>query len=225
MDSSTPGSSTKKRSGISSNRSKKAKVITNFFRKILRNRSEKAKVITNFFRTTKKKRIKVFLDSVCEDSGVCMTFGKESKKIREFFDGFTTFEDVKSVKRIGGVESKSGFVNRITYDRDGYIGHSVLKSSRHVMGDNLVYEYLVGQFINKKCRIFPCFLETYGLYQYDSEESWIQMKQIDELKEDKEKDKGVAKNFLKENLRDLTDSHDLTSSLIWGTMCKRNSLL
>jgi len=187
MDSSTPGSSIKKRSSISRNRSKKAKVITNFFRKILRNRSKKAKVITNFFRRTKKKRIDVFLRSVCNDSGVCMALGNGSNQIKDYFDGFTNFEYVKSVKRIGA-ESNSGFVNSIEYEKDGYISYCILKSckldleqdKKNVVSDNLMYEYLVGQYINKQSRIFPCFLETYGLYKYKSDDEWSQMQGYDE---------------------------------------------
>jgi hypothetical protein len=39
-----------------------------------------------------------------------------------------------------------------------------------------MYEYEVGQFINKQNKIFPCFLETYGMFSYNSEESWKHFK-------------------------------------------------
>jgi len=134
-------------------------------------RSVKAKVIGDFFRKTRRRRIEVFLKSVCNDSGVCMAFGKESDKIKEYFDGFISFEHVDEVKRIGQ-ESNNGFVNSIQYEKNGYVSYCVLKSSRDDELDNLMYEYLVGQYINKMCRIFPCFLETYGLYKYNSVAAW-----------------------------------------------------
>jgi len=39
-----------------------------------------------------------------------------------------------------------------------------LKNSLSIDSDNLAYEFLVGQYINKKINRFPCFLETYGLF-------------------------------------------------------------
>ena len=38
--------------------------------------------------------------------------------------------------------------------------------------DNLMYEYMVGQYVNKLNKMFPCFLETYGYYTYNSNEAW-----------------------------------------------------
>lgn len=43
--------------------------------------------------------------------------------------------------------------------------HAILKS-----GQNLAYEYLVGQFLNKMSKKSPLFLETYGLYLYPEKE-------------------------------------------------------
>jgi hypothetical protein len=40
----------------------------------------------------------------------------------------------------------------------------------------LAYEYEVGLFINKKCKILPCFVETYGLYYYKSDEAYETLK-------------------------------------------------
>jgi len=108
-----------------------------------------------------------FLKTICSDSGFCLTFGKEDKKIKEFFKGFTTFEyAVDPIKRIGKL-SGNGFVNQITYERDGYKAYAVLKSSMKAHTDNLMYEYKVGQYINTLTKKFPCFVETYGLFKYN----------------------------------------------------------
>ncbi len=107
-----------------------------------------------------------FLKSVCSQSGVCLMFGHESDKIKKFFENFTNFKYVSgNVKRIGSV-SDNGFVNEITYEREGYKSFAVLKSTLDAVSDNLYYEYLVGQFVNVYVQILPCFAETYGILKY-----------------------------------------------------------
>jgi len=118
------------------------------------------------------------LKIICANSGVCMAFGKENKKIKEHFDEFTNFKYVtEKIKRIGK-PSKNGFINQLTYNRRGYIAYTILKSSANEMADNLLYEYLVGQYINKQCLLFSCFLETYGVFKYTSNDTWDTMKKI-----------------------------------------------
>ena len=39
-----------------------------------------------------------------------------------------------------------------------------------------MYEYIVGQYINKKNKQFSCFLETYGLFMYKNEAQWDHVK-------------------------------------------------
>jgi len=106
------------------------------------------------------------LHSICPDSKFCLAFGKERKKIKSFFRGFTnttTFKKyVQSVKRILGVNG----IHLITYDREGYKASTVLKSMNPIDPDNVLYEYMVGQYINKKCLRFPCFIETYDWLRY-----------------------------------------------------------
>ena len=119
---------------------------------------------------------KKYLTTLCSNSGVCMALGKELDVIRKFFNGFTDFEYVVDTDGVGSL-SANGFVTKITYQRDDYKSYAILKSSQgpknsHSSPDNLVYEYEVGQYINKQCKIFPCFLETYGLYFYKNDKSW-----------------------------------------------------
>jgi hypothetical protein len=115
-----------------------------------------------------------FLQSVCSDSGVCIAFGKERKKIFDFFNGFTNFDFLKSIKAIGKV-SANGFVKELEYEREGYKAHAILKSSKEKDADNLMYEYLIGATINNLLlKYFPCFIETYGHYRYRNESDWAQ---------------------------------------------------
>ena len=103
-----------------------------------------------------------WLNSICTDAGVCIAFGKEEENIKKFFDGFIDFKYVSGTIDVIGVPSANGIVNEITYEREGYKANAVLKTSANRSADNLMYEYRVGLFINKKLKQFPCFLETYG---------------------------------------------------------------
>ena len=113
-----------------------------------------------------------FLKAVCDDSGVCIALGTYRERIIDFFDGFVNFENVSPPIKAIGNPSSNGFVKSITYEKNGYISEAVLKSSVKTKSDNLAYEYLVGLFLNKKCKQYPCFLETYGLFYYKTPEQW-----------------------------------------------------
>jgi hypothetical protein len=144
--------------------------------KTVKNR-EAAKKIAKFMeRIDPTKRREMFLKSICSDSGICIAFGKETKKIKEHFGGFTDFKYVKlPIKRMGK-PSENGFVNEITYENNGYFANTILKSSAKVDSDNLMFEYLVGLYINKQCSVFPCFIETYAWYSYIDKHEWNKMK-------------------------------------------------
>jgi len=125
------------------------------------------KIIGRFMKKTKHRRKAMFLRAVCLDSGVCLAFGTYSNEIKKHFGGFANFEYATApIKRIGS-PSANGFINEIQYDHRGYKAYAVLKSSVKPNSDNLMYEYMVGQYVNKLNKRFPCFVETYGYYIYD----------------------------------------------------------
>jgi hypothetical protein len=123
----------------------------------------------------KKLGIKIrgrFLKSICSESGVCIAFGKERKKIFDFFSGFSKFDYLKKTRAIGA-KSANGFVKELEYEREGYKAYAILKSSRKQTADNLAYEYIVGTLITRSWLTkVPCFIETYASYRYKSEEDW-----------------------------------------------------
>jgi hypothetical protein len=118
-----------------------------------------------------------YFKKICRDSGVCIALAQYAKQIKDYFLGFTDFTYVLNVEKIP-TSSANGFVHKILYDREGYTAQSVLKSSKEESADNLLYEYLVGQYINKKCVIFPCFIQTYGWFKYNSPDDWEKMKDM-----------------------------------------------
>jgi hypothetical protein len=116
----------------------------------------------------KNKRRAFFLKSICSDSNECIAFGTQYQPIKQFFNSFQDFQHLTQVKRIGAV-SANGFVDMLTFSKQGFNANAVFKSSAKSDGDNLVYEYLVGLFLNRLSLHFPCFIETYGLFLYSSD--------------------------------------------------------
>jgi hypothetical protein len=124
------------------------------------------------YRHTSKAR---FLSALCADAGVCLALGNLTEEIKEHFQGFTTFAYVvPPILRIGE-DSNNGFINQIEYVHRGYKSYAILKSAKTAEADNLLYEYVVGQYINKLNKLYPCFLETYGQYQYVDDYTWTEL--------------------------------------------------
>lgn len=145
------------------------------------NTDEQAKKIKTFMLSKRDKIKALFLKTICSNYGFCTAFGLEGENIKKFFKSFITGEYViPPIIRIGK-PSVNGFINLITYEREEYKANTILKSTMNVKSDNLFYEYSVGQFINKCNKIFPCFLETYGLFKYNTEEDWNYVKNNDKI--------------------------------------------
>ena len=126
--------------------------------------------IGRFLKANRPKIRARFLRSVCSDAGVCIAFGREAKSIRAHFDHFSNFNILsKPAERIGAV-SANGFVKELTYERESYVANAILKSSIDKEVDNLLYEAIVGFYLNRYATRFPSFLDTYGLYQYNADE-------------------------------------------------------
>jgi len=144
--------------------------------------------IKKFFKKHQNKRRAHFLKAICSDADVCMAFGTEADKIKKHFDNFNNFDLLsKPAKRMGEV-SANGFVKDLTYEKDGYVANAILKSSASINADNLLYEGLVGKFLNKVGKQYPCFLETYGIYHYEPTDP-----AYTEMKTKKETDAAVLK--------------------------------
>jgi len=179
-----------------------------------------SKKIGRFMMETKLKRQARFLKSICSDSGVCIAFGTEINKINEFFNNFTDLTyAVSPIKKIGAV-SANGFVKEITYRREGYESFAVLKSSTKPTSDNLMYEYEVGQFINKQNKIFPCFLETYGLFFYKDAAAWSNAKAAAKTKAKATGD--VRGGSRRRDVEALRDGLTLSNAIDYSVGCPKS---
>ena len=117
-----------------------------------------------------------FLNSICSDSGVCIAFNEEASKIKKFFNQFTDFTYLNgNIKKIGAT-SANGFLYELAYMRQGYKAYAILKSTMEYDNDNLMYEYFAGNAINTFAKQVPCFVETYGLFEYPSDAAWLKIK-------------------------------------------------
>jgi len=132
--------------------------------------------IQTFMKKTEGKRKALFYGTICSDSGVCLALGKERQNILNFFK-FETFEHAKGPYKTIGTPSANGFVKELKYEREGYVGYALLKSSLKSGSDNLAYEYLVGKYLNEVSKKLPTFVETYGLFHYPSVKERAEMKE------------------------------------------------
>lgn len=106
------------------------------------------------------------LNAVCGQNtfGNCLDFGEYTESINNYFNRFSDFSLVSSIKRIGNV-SNNGFVRELEYMKNSFRSYTALKFSAKKNTDNLFYEYYVGKhFINSYTSIFPCFVNTYNAY-------------------------------------------------------------
>ncbi len=135
-----------------------------------KDKSTNALKIVNFMKQTKHQRHSHFLKNICSDSDVCIAFGIESNKIKAFFNNFTNFDYVIPPITSIGVPSGNGFIKEVNYRHRNYLANAILKSSVKPSADNLFYEYTVGLKVNQWTKYFPCFVETYGLYKYKTDD-------------------------------------------------------
>jgi len=99
----------------------------------------------------------IFLKNICSNSGLCIAFGIETHKIRQFFNNFTAFNYVVPPIRSIGAPSENGFVKEIYYKKSKLSRKQTqyYKSSADEMADNLAYEYMVGLKGEPMDQLFP----------------------------------------------------------------------
>ena len=164
----------------------------------------------------RKKRL-TFLKT-CPSSSFCLAFGKESKKIKSLFNGFKfDYVDSGSIS-VSHLYNNLLFIIRYSriYEGVNYQASVVLKTVEHnyrkrYMGiDNLLYEYMVGQYINKQLLRFPCFVETYDWLTYKRSNDLARLIKIEGLRklfdDSNQYFKDFSTNFPGKHLKHCTDN-------------------
>lgn len=104
-------------------------------------------------------------------------YGFQTELIRKTFNDFRDFKDLKGIKSVGQ-KSRNGLIMELEMQKDNLNCRIILKAARKKIGnqngsDNLYYEYLVGRFLNKYAKRFPCFIETYHLFRYENNRAFM----------------------------------------------------
>ena len=178
--------------------------------KKLSGRHSQTKRILKSFVTNRSQNLSNMLQSVCKNYGTCLSIGHYNKIIKSFFQEFTDLNlvDSKNIKKIGN-PSNNGFVLQVPFQKNGFESLTALKCSMKETSDNLYYEYYVGKnFINHYVDVFPCFVETYGLYTTNSLTEWKKLVNIAS---------GKLKGEI--NLKELITHHQ---NITWGDSCIKN---
>jgi hypothetical protein len=141
-------------------------------------------------RTRKKLRSNYIKQKKCVDPNICIGYDVINRmKINDYFNHFVDLDYIDgNIKQIGEV-SANGFVKEIKFTHDNYSAYTVLKSCIRSNSDNLVYEYIAGQYINHLCNYYSCFIETYGLFYYKDDSSWEFFKDTPVIEKDEFKNR------------------------------------
>lgn len=105
-----------------------------------------------------------YLSIVCSRSGTCLAFGNRVLEINKLFQ-YNRFQHVVFMTPLSS--GGNGDTVGIKYElpRKRYSSVAVLKSSKNLYSDNLMYEYMAGiHFVNHMVPKYPVFLFTYGIY-------------------------------------------------------------
>ena len=137
--------------------------------------------VGKFMHTYRKKITATYLAHVCTDANECMAFGHdEYQRIRSFFD-FTSFAHTTEPVKMLPPRSMNGQIAIIRYVREKYTAAALFKLAMKEGADSPYYEFTVGRFVNEYLiNAFPCFTETYGLFE-------LQQGTYDTLMKDKQK--------------------------------------
>lgn len=120
---------------------------------------------------------------MCPNNNSCLALGEYTTMSNAYFDDMNFKYAVNPITAVGS-NSTNGFIRRIVHTKNEYSTITMLKSPKSNFSDNLMYEYLVGLFINKYNSMFPCFLQTYACYQYKNEEHYAKFSENTQTTDD-----------------------------------------
>jgi hypothetical protein len=109
-----------------------------------------------------------YLKSICGDVGICLSLNQNYEMIMDMFENFRDFKYLVDSPELLAT-GNNGTIRTLKYGKtvEGVAFHSygIFKTANSAGSDNLMYEYLVGKYcVNELCRIFPIFMQTYGVY-------------------------------------------------------------
>jgi len=114
----------------------------------------------------KKKTLK------CKNIDLCANF---HENVKNTFNNFYSLQFQTGTPVFISKNTGNGYVLLIKHKKQKQEVHTVLKfakfKNKKNLPDNLLYEYYVGMKLNEFNSHYPCLLETYGLYEFNSYDS------------------------------------------------------
>ena len=114
----------------------------------------------------KKKTLK------CKNINLCSNF---HENVKNTFNNFHSLEFQSGTPRYISKNTGNGYVLLINHKKQKQDVQTVLKfakfKNKKNLPDNLLYEYYVGMKLNELNSFYPCLIETYGLYEFNSYDS------------------------------------------------------
>ncbi len=118
-----------------------------------------------------------YLHKVCPDSKVCIGFGEEIQKIASVYAFYNDFNYLNKKNNEIVSSGANGMAILMEYERDNYKSHAILKIpifvSRDHLKDNIFADIVNGYYINVLNLYYPCFMETYGIFRFQNDESYF----------------------------------------------------
>jgi hypothetical protein len=109
---------------------------------------------------------------------VLLNIGDANKIIQQAMYSFFNVNNLSNEITPIGSNSINGFIRKITYVSPNYKMDLILKNNKKLSSDNLVYEYLTGQCVNHFSKYYPCFIKTYQICAYKSDDDFNEIQKI-----------------------------------------------
>lgn len=109
---------------------------------------------------------------------VLLNVGDANKIIKQTMNSFRNLNNFSNEITPIGSNSVNGFIRKITYASANYKIDLIQKNNKKLRSDNLVYEYLTGLCVNHFSKYYPCFIKTYQICAYKSDDDFNEIQQI-----------------------------------------------
>ena len=155
----------------------------------------------------------------CKNPDNCLALGQYGYAVKKYFNKFNdlTLIDNTGLKTLGA-DSVNGFVLEVPFVKGGYRAYCALKCSADELADNLYYEYFVGtHFINRHIKKIPCFVETFGCYNFKSVKEWYLLQKAAKVKKFEQVD-------LQKMIEPFINTGE-TPKELFSKSCKKNKLI
>lgn len=101
-----------------------------------------------------------------------LDIGNANKIIQQTMNSFFNVNNLSNEITPLGSNSTNGFIRKMMYVSANYTIDLIQKNNKKLSSDNLVYEYLTGLCVNHFSKFYPCFIKTYQICAYKSDDDF-----------------------------------------------------